>query len=113
MNNRSIKEKLLTIRKQLQATAETRGTFAKTVELDQSKVGRLSRIDALQSQEIAKASVARGEQLLLQIDAALVRIEKNEFGICRICDEAIAALRLEADPMAIFCVNCAAARERL
>ena len=106
-----IKQKLLQMRKQLQSTAVTRDGSAQVVELDQTRVGRLSRIDALQSQEMAKVSVVRSDRALIQISAALDRIENNEFGICQHCDQAIAPLRLLVDPTALLCITCASAVE--
>ena len=109
MDINEIKQKLLEMRAQLQNTASTRGQSAQVVELDQSKVGRLSRIDAMQSQEIAKASVARSDRALIQIAAALERIENDEFGVCQHCDQAIAPQRLQVDPTALLCIACASA----
>ena len=111
MDNGEMKQKLLQLREQLQSTAATRDGSAQVVELDQSKVGRLSRMDALQAQEMAKASVARSQRALIQIRAALERIENNEFGICQHCDQAIAPLRLQVDPTVLLCINCASAEE--
>ncbi|SFD55173.1 transcriptional regulator, TraR/DksA family [Thiohalospira halophila DSM 15071] len=90
--------------------AERRDAEA-TVELDQQRQGRLSRMDALQGQAMAKASAERAQQRLRLIDAALVRIEEGEYGLCRECDEPIAPARLAADPAAALCIDCAARRE--
>jgi len=81
------------------------------VELDQAKVGRLSRMDAMQAQEMAKASSQRREQMLQQITVALARIDNDEFGYCRDCDELIPNKRLEFDPTATRCVDCASVAE--
>ena len=48
---------------------------AQTVELDQNRVGRLSRMDAMQGQAMAKANAERQQLLLTKIDNALNRIE--------------------------------------
>lgn len=106
-----MKRKLLQMRELLHSTATARDESAQVVELDQAKVGRLSRVDALQSQELAKAAVVRSEVALMQIRAALVRIEKDEFGICQACDQAIALGRLQVDPTALLCITCAGAAE--
>ena len=79
----------------------------KTVELDQNRVGRLSRMDALQGQAMAKASADRQRQKLSAIHQALIRIENECFGDCLECDEAIATARLEFDPTASYCIDCA------
>lgn len=77
------------------------------VELDQTRQGRLSRMDALQSQAMAKATAERRAQALRRIDAALRQIESGEFGYCVVCDEPIAPRRLENDPSVPTCIACA------
>ncbi|MGM0412536.1 MAG: TraR/DksA family transcriptional regulator [Pseudomonadota bacterium] len=94
----------------VEGMAERREAGA-TVELDQQRQGRLSRMDALQGQAMAKASAERAQQRLRLIDAALARIEEGEYGLCRECDEPIAPARLAADPPAPLCIHCAARRE--
>tara|TARA_B100000700_G_scaffold288859_2_gene345733 strand:- start:845 stop:1276 length:432 start_codon:yes stop_codon:yes gene_type:complete len=79
----------------------------KPVELDQQSVGRLSRMDALQVQAMAKALDSRRQGRLMQIEAALQRIESGDYGICEGCDDEIPPKRLEIDPAARRCVNCA------
>ena len=110
-DKQEMQEKLLQLREQLQSIAITRRGSAQVVELDQAKVGRLSRIDALQSQELAKASVVRSDRALTQISAALERIENDEFGICLHCDQPIALMRLQVDPAVLLCITCASAAE--
>ena len=80
----------------------------KTVTLDQQSVGRLSRMDALQQQAMAKATQARRGQYRQRLLAALDRIEEGEFGYCCECGEEIAEKRLDLDPTVPNCVSCAA-----
>lgn len=79
----------------------------KTVDLDQSSVGRLSRMDAMQSQQMALETKRRQETQLTRIKAALERIDNGEFGYCASCDEEINPNRLKVDPANPFCVDCA------
>ena len=79
----------------------------KPVNLDQSSVGRLSRMDAMQSQAMAQENKRRRSVQLLRISAALERIEDSEYGYCAACDEEINKRRLEVDPAAPFCISCA------
>ena len=102
-----MRDRLFALREELQSTASTADESADVVELDQSKVGRLSRMDAMQVQAMAKASVARRELMLKKIEAALVRIDNDEYGFCLRCDEEINPKRLEFDPTATLCVACA------
>ena len=77
------------------------------VELDQQAVGRLSRMDALQNQAMAKATGARRNAERGRLEAALRRIEEGEYGYCEDCGEDIALGRLRLDPAALKCVECA------
>lgn len=79
----------------------------RTVELDQQSVGRLSRIDALQQQAMAKAQQARRAGAERRIRAALARIDEGEFGYCTECGEEISPKRLDLDPTVPTCINCA------
>lgn len=76
------------------------------VVLDQQAVGRLSRMDALQNQNMELATEQRRQQRLHVIDAALKRIDAGDFGFCVICDEAISPQRLAFDPAVACCVTC-------
>ena len=77
------------------------------VELDQSKMGRLTRMDALQNQQMALEAQRRRKIKIRKIDAAWQRIESGEFGFCTYCDEKIENERLEFDPTAVYCIDCA------
>lgn len=79
----------------------------KVVTLDQCAVGRLSRMDALQGQAMAKAAQARREATRKRIAAAVARIEAGEFGYCTDCGEEIAEKRLALDPTTPTCISCA------
>jgi DnaK suppressor protein len=84
---------------------------ARVVELDQTSVGRLSRMDALQGQAMSKEQGRRRELELKKISSALRRIESGDYGDCLACDEPIAIKRLTLDPAATLCIDCASARE--
>ena len=79
----------------------------RTVQLDQQSVGRLSRMDALQRQAMAEATLRRRQNRRRRIDAALQRIEEGEFGFCQDCGEDIPPARLTLDPTIPVCVSCA------
>ena len=80
---------------------------AQPVELDQTLVGRLSRMDAMQQQEMVLAGQRRRQVLLHKIDHALRRLQEGEYGICLKCEEEIAEKRLEFDPTLMTCIQCA------
>lgn len=54
----------------------------------------------------------RERSILLEVDAALDRIDEGVFGICESCGEDIAAARLKAVPYASLCVECKADQEK-
>jgi len=84
---------------------------AQTVELDQSRVGRLSRMDALQAQAMSQASNRRRAETLRGVESALRRIDGGEFGECQECGEPINPKRLEFDPTVRRCISCAEGQE--
>ena len=104
--------RLLQLRSELESVAETGDKSAETVELDQSRVGRLSRMDAMQAQAMAKESGRRRDQALRDITAALARIDSGDYGLCESCEEPIAKKRLEFDPAARLCIACASRAEQ-
>lgn len=79
------------------------------VKLDQTSVGRLSRMDAMQGQAMAEEVKRRRGQELLRIRSALERITgyDEEYGYCVKCGEAINEERLVFDPSIVLCKKCA------
>jgi DnaK suppressor protein len=107
-----IRARLEARRAELQALDATASEATETVELDQARVGRLSRMDALQGQAMAQETLRRHQLELRRIDAALRRIAEGRYGECLACGEPIAPGRLAADPTATHCLACAEAAER-
>lgn len=91
-----------------QATAEDR----RPVQLDQSSVGRLSRIDAMQVQAMAIASDRMRAGEIRKIEAAIGRLDAGDYGYCVTCGEEIAPKRLIVDPIVPTCIRCAAAAQQ-
>ena len=84
---------------------------AETVELDQTRVGRLSRMDALQAQAMSVEVNHRRSEQIRQIQAALARIDSGEYGYCIRCGEEINPKRLAFDPAVAICIGCATRAE--
>jgi len=99
--------RLLALRDEILQVSETGDQATRTVELDQTRVGRLSRMDALQVQAMSLESKRRREIHLRQITAALKRIDDGSCGWCFDCDQPIAHKRLEFDPSTSRCIRCA------
>ena len=74
-------------------------------------IGRLSRMDAIQQQQMTKASRATLETKLRQVRASLEQYQKGNYGHCRSCHEPIGYARLKARPEAPFCLTCQDTRE--
>ena len=112
MNTERHKKSLLEMKRSLLQAQETGDQAEQTVELDQARVGRLSRMDAMQAQAMSKETGRRRRNTLLRIEAALRRIEEGDYGYCQECGENIAPARLDIDPSAQLCIQCASALER-
>ena len=77
------------------------------VQLDQTRVGRLSRMDELQNQSLAKNLREREEIKLALIAEALRRLPDGTYGLCRECGGSIAFARLLVYPESPSCASCA------
>ncbi|MBS4050123.1 MAG: hypothetical protein KGZ69_02845, partial [Methylomonas sp.] len=56
-----------------------------TVQLDQSRVGRLSRMDAMQQQAMSQSLKSRLLSNRRRLEAALERVNNGRFGVCCRC----------------------------
>ena len=90
------------IREDMDANPEDSGV----VDLD-SSIGRLSRMDALQNQQMALELKRRQENQLLRIENAFKRLAKGQYGLCGKCKKPIEENRLEVFPYTVTCVRCA------
>jgi len=110
MTDDEIRKLLVAELADLEALSETSSEARETVVLDQQSVGRLSRMDAMQGQAMAKAAEQRRRARVSMIKAALQRLDDGEYGECEECGEPIPAGRLAIDPTVTACVACASAR---
>lgn len=82
------------------------------VTLDQQSVGRVSRIDAIQQQQMAVANREQDSMMLKLINAALERVKHEEYGYCLECGEPIGYARLQVQPQSPNCMACQSVLER-
>ncbi len=68
-------------------------------------------MDAMQMQQMNLETNRRRQRELVALDAALSRIEEDNYGYCGVCDEEIDPKRLEIDLVAVLCINCANKQE--
>lgn len=101
-----LKQQLEQLKEELQQSVSA-DAGAEKVELDQSRMGRLSRMDALQNQQISLDKQRRRQHHLKAVEGALRRLEQGQFGLCFICDEPISLARLRFEPTLTRCVDCA------
>jgi len=92
---------------ELAGLAESHEGDRRPVALDQARVGRLSRMDALQGQAMAVEVERRRELELARVEAALERLADGSWGECLTCGEPIEARRLVFDPSTPLCLGCA------
>lgn len=106
-----LRDRLIERREDLQSLQQMGEDATKPVELDQSRVGRLSRVNALQSQAMSVEAQRRRQAELKRIAAALDRMDEDDYGDCESCGEEIAPARLMVDPAATHCIKCATEAE--
>jgi len=94
----------------LRALIESVREAAKPVDLDEP-IGRLSRMDAIQEQNMLQANRRAAQQRLAHAEAALRRFEQAEYGECMECGEDVGFARLKARPETPFCIACQSSRE--
>jgi len=75
------------------------------VSLDQP-IGRLTRMDAIQQQQMALGQQRRIETELQQVKAALERLDRQLYGLCLRCRNAIPYERLKIRPTTTLCYEC-------
>jgi len=102
-----LRDALLSRADALHTAAKTNDAATAVVELDQARMGRLSRMDAMQSQAMSVEIKRRNERELVAIKAALARMGNDEYGECLHCGEEISIARLRANPVATLCIECA------
>jgi DnaK suppressor protein len=76
------------------------------VQLDQTAVGRLSRMDSIQNQSLTKNLRERESLKLALIRGALARMERGDYGLCEDCGGPIPFGRLFVVPESPTCAGC-------
>ncbi len=89
----------------LEKKAVTYKDLSKPVAPDNA-IGRITRMEAINSRSINEASLAKATQTLKDLKTALGLIEDPDFGYCRHCEEPISYKRLLIMPEAALCVAC-------
>jgi DnaK suppressor protein len=69
-------------------------------------IGRISRMDSIQVEEMLRDAGRRRDQQIYQLREALRRMDEGTYGNCQACGQGIAYVRLEASPAAERCQKC-------
>jgi DnaK suppressor protein len=111
VESEELHRELVALRDELESVLADSRNAVKPVDLDEP-IGRVSRIDAIQQQQMAQAS---REGLVLrarQVRAALERFAEGTYGVCVSCEENVGFPRLKALPETPLCMACQNRRER-
>ena len=100
-----LRQSLLSLREELQLALSKSSEDSKPIDLD-LPIGRVSRIDAIQQQKMAQDNKRSQEVRLRQIQSALKRIEAEDYGECKQCEDPIGFARLKARPESLLCLEC-------
>lgn len=106
-----LSQALTELRGQLEEAVAATDEGAKPVDLDEP-IGRVSRMDAMQQQEMTRASRSSLEHRLTRVQSALARLRRGEYGLCLECEEPIGYRRLAARPESSLCLACQRSREQ-
>ena len=107
IDEKALKKRLKRMRKEVMELSEATEQDRLPVKLDQTTVGRLSRIDALQTQAMQLETERRRIMEIQRIDSALQRLNDGAFGYCVSCGVIIEPKRLENNPTTPTCFDCA------
>lgn len=115
------RQSLMNTREELLVLLDISAEAGEAVVLDQTRVGRLSRMDALQQQQMSNACRAGYKKRLVEVQHALSVLEQGDSGLCgsgscdygwcEQCGELIDIHRLKIKPESRFCVGCQQATE--
>jgi DnaK suppressor protein len=108
LNNAQIEElrrDLLVLREEIDKLLGLTRDGVRPVDLDEP-IGRLTRMDSMQMQSLARASRQGLQVKKRQVLAALASIAAGEYGLCRRCEEPVGFRRLKVRPETPFCLPC-------
>jgi DnaK suppressor protein len=111
-DNHIAQKRLHELKEELLAEKEAAAEGTEPVELDQARVGRLSRMDSMQQQAMAVEQDRRRDLQLQRIEGAFQRLDTGTYGICMSCKVKIEDKRMDFDPTAFFCSECAQRMEK-
>lgn len=106
-----LRQRLLSTQTEIEILLGRTTEGSKPVDLD-LPIGRLSRADAIQMQNMAELNRRQLEVKLKQVEGALTAVENGSYGSCRACQGEIHPARLDVSPETPFCIDCQEAFEQ-
>jgi DnaK suppressor protein len=107
INIKNFRKKLLSRQKELEQLIDEHTHEIKPVEIDESQVGLLSRLEAIDAKAVSDEVEHKREDELKRVILALKHIDDGEYGYCMVCGEEIEEKRLALDPAVLACIDCA------
>lgn len=104
---KALKKALIDRKEELQRLVTAHHDDTRPVILDQTTVGRLSRMDEIQTQAMSIETERRRKDEMNRIESALERIDDGDYGYCLKCGDEIEKKRIELDPSIPTCIGCA------
>lgn len=103
---KKLKEKIISLIEECEIAIQLMDESTKPITPENS-IGRLSRMDAINSKGVADAAKSNKKKRLAQLKVALSKIEDPQFGNCANCGNTIQEARLMYMPESVYCVRCA------
>ena len=100
-----LKSALVALTEKLEDLLTSTRESMRPVDLDEP-IGRLTRMDAMQQQKMSGAQRHRFDLRLRQARQSLGLMERDEYGLCRRCEDPIGYPRLSARPESPYCLDC-------
>jgi DnaK suppressor protein len=100
-----VKKDLLRVRQEL--IKDVQDSYETARELGQDGVPDIGDMSSVTySRDVLFNLSENQRQKIRDIDAALERIDKGEYGICMSCNEEISQRRMEVRPFSRYCIDC-------
>ncbi len=101
----TIKEKIISDIASIEKEIELLKQKSEPITPDCS-LGRLTRQEMIQEQQVYLHNLQENQKRLNRLKLALSRVDKDDYGECKECEEDIAYERLLLIPESVYCVNC-------
>lgn len=97
-----VEKEILRLEKQVQQYTELTQPIS-----PENAIGRVSRMDAINNKSVIENVLRKAKERLHQLKMVIDKINDDNFGICRKCQEEIPLQRLMIRPESSLCVKCA------